>query len=156
MVLDLDQTAGPTPMPLTSNLVPTVLLLVPGGTLLRLLLIRMATVILLLVVLEVVLQTHLLAALVMDSGVTANMSRVLPTLALSVSSLVFKMTQPSNKLVLISRSTMTFQSRLPDTMFQSQFSSLPTLLLMTTYSRISNLPITRFLRQYKNTLSLSS
>lgn len=95
-------------------------------------------------------------AVVMADGLMANTLLDLPTNASSESFSVSQMTQPSNKPVSISRSTMISQSRLQGTMSQSQSSNSPTHLLMITSSRTSILHTTRSQPQSKSTLFQSS
>lgn len=149
----LEPTAGLMPTLPISNLAATALQLAEDGiaSLLPSTRMRMAT-----RLPVVVLQTHLLVALVMDSGVMGSIFQVHPTRVSSVSFSVLQMTQPSSKPVSTSRSTMISPSRLLDTMSLSQFSSSPTLLSMITCSRISSWPTTRFQPQSRNTLFLLS
>jgi hypothetical protein len=80
------------------------------------------------VVIMVLLQ---LVVVELVSSVMASTSLVLPTHVKSANSSVSRMTQPSSKLVSISKNTMTFQSRLRVPTFLSQSSLSPTHLLTT-------------------------
>jgi len=144
LVLDMGVSTGtPTASPVEDSAVPAV----PAEVAAADTLVVEATLAVVVVDQPVVMETA--------NGKTASTSQDLLTHVLSVSSSVYPMILPSNRLVSISRSTTTFQSRLLVKACQSQLPHSQTLLSTTISLAILSTLVTMFQHQYRNTPFLS-